>query len=281
MMVDNTPKHVTSSALTRLLKPATLALLLTIAVTARAQPARPKVLAFFTTGGETDHYLFAQDAMRRLGTNAAAQGYGFTATGDWDALSDAGLKDVRLVIWLNDQPHTDAQRDAFRRYMDGGGAWLGFHISGFSSNAWPWYRNDFLGGGGFMASNWPSLPGRVNVDDPAHATVKNVPATFVAPINEWYSWRPEPARQSGHQVLLTLRQVELPMGVKNTLNGGDILVAWSNTKLPDGLPELRPRRPHLHEPDPGSDDRQHHRLAPRREAVDGLATSGVCRSHFE
>jgi hypothetical protein len=46
-------------------------------------------------------------------------------------------------------------------------------ISGFSSNAWPWYRNDFLGGGGFVASNWPSLPGRVNVDDQDHPTVKN------------------------------------------------------------------------------------------------------------
>ena len=167
--------------MTRVLRLVTLALLLMMAVTTWAQPPRGKVLAFFTTGGETDHYLFAQDAMRRLGTNAATRGYSFAATSDWDALSDAGLKDVGLVIWLNDQPHTAAQRDAFRRYMDGGGAWLGFHISGFSSNAWPWYRNDFLGGGGFVASNWPSLPGRVNVDDPGHPTVKNMPASFVAP----------------------------------------------------------------------------------------------------
>jgi len=165
-------------------RPATLALSMTIATFAWAQPRPPKVLAFFTTGGEIDHYLFARDAMRQLGANAAAQGYRFAATSDWDVLSDAGLTDVRLVIWLNDQPHTAAQRDAFRRYMEGGGAWLGFHVSGFSSDAWPWYRNDFLGGGGFVASNWPSLPGRVNVDDPGHPTVKNLPTSFVAPINE-------------------------------------------------------------------------------------------------
>src|SRR6185436_8879975 len=133
----------------RLRRPAMFALSMAIATFAGAQPPRPKVLAFFTTTGETDHHLFAQDAMRHLGANAAAQGYTFVATSDWDVLSDAGLADVRLVIWLNDQPHTVAQRDAFRRYMDGGGAWLGFHGSGFSSNAWPWYRNDFLGGGGF------------------------------------------------------------------------------------------------------------------------------------
>jgi uncharacterized protein len=214
----------------RLLRPVALALSMAIATFAWAQPPRPKVLAFFTTGGETDHYLFAQDAMRRLGAYAAAQGYSFAATSDWDVLSDAGLKDVRLVIWLNDQPHTATQRDAFRRYMEGGGAWLGFHVSGFSSDAWPWYRNDFLGGGGFIASNWPSLPGRVNVDDPGHPTVKNVPASFVAPISEWYSWAPSPRMNPDIKVLLTLDKSNFPMGVKNVLIGGDVPVAWTNTR---------------------------------------------------
>src|SRR6267378_2363646 len=82
----------------RRLPPLALVLSMAIATFAWAQPPRPKVLAFFATGGETDHYLFAQDAMRQLGAYAAAQGYGFAATSDWDVLSDAGLKDVRLVI---------------------------------------------------------------------------------------------------------------------------------------------------------------------------------------
>jgi type 1 glutamine amidotransferase len=215
----------------RLLRPLTLALSMAIATVAGAEPQRPKALAFFTTGGETDHYLFAQDAMRWLGAYAAAQGVSFAATSDWDVLSDAGLKDVRLVIFLNDQPHAGAQRDAFRRYMEGGGAWLGFHVSGFSSGAWPWYRNDFLGGGGFVASNWPSLPGRVNVDDPGHPTVKNVPASFVAPINEWYSWAPSPRTNPDIKVLLTLDKSNFPMGVKNVLEGGDVPVAWTNTRF--------------------------------------------------
>ena len=211
----------------RLLRLVTLSM--AIATLAWAEPERPKVLAFFTPGGETDHSLFAQDAMRRLGANAAAQGYSFAATSDWDVLSDAGLREVRLVVWLNDQPHTTAQRDAFRRYMDGGGAWLGFHVSGFSSDAWPWYR-DFLGGGRFVASNWPSLPGRVNVDDPGHPTVKNVPASFVAPINEWYSWAPSPRLNPDIKVLLTLDASNFPMGVKNELKGGDVPDAWTNTR---------------------------------------------------
>ena len=125
--------------------------------------------------------------------------------------------------------------------MDGGGAWLGFHVSGFGSNAWPWFT-EFMGGGRFSASNWPSLPARVNVDDPAHPVVKGVPPTFVAPINEWYAWTPSPRANPDVKVLLTLDASNFPLGVKNTLNGGDIPVAWINTQVPDGLSELRSRR---------------------------------------
>ena len=120
-------------------------------------PPRPKVLAFFTVGGELDHWLFAQQAMRAFGSRAGEGGYVFAATSDWDALNDANLQDVRVVIWLNDMPHTAAQRQAFERYMAAGGAWLGFHVSGFGSNAWPWFT-EFLGGSRFSASMPKTAP---------------------------------------------------------------------------------------------------------------------------
>ena len=59
---------------------------------------------------------------------------------------------------------------------------------------------------------------------------KGVPATFVAPINEWYSWTPSPRANHDVTVLLTLDASNFPLGVKNTLNGGDIPVAWINSK---------------------------------------------------
>ena len=193
------------------------------------QPARPKVLAFFTPGGEIDHVLFAQQAMRAFGAGADAGGYVFAATSDWDALSETTLRDVRVVIWLNDMPHTPAQRAAFEQYMQHGGRWLGFHVSGFGSTAWPWFT-DFMGGSRFSASNWPSLPARVNADDSAHPILKGVPATFVAPINEWYAWTPSPRANPDVKVLLTLDASNFPLGVKNTLNGGDIPVAWIHAR---------------------------------------------------
>ena len=109
------------------------------------------MLAFFTPGGELDHFLFAQQAMRAFGAAAEAGGYAFAATSDWDALNDVNLRDVRVVIWLNDMPHTAAQRLAFERYMGGGGGWLGFHVSGFGTDAWPWFT-EFMGGGASAAT---------------------------------------------------------------------------------------------------------------------------------
>ena len=198
-------------------------------VIAQQAAARPRVLAFFTAAGELDHVLFAQHAIRALTARAAERGYTFAATTGWEDLNDAVLREVRLVIWLNDMPQTPAQRQAFERYVHGGGAWLGFHVSGFGQNAWPWFT-EFMGGSRFAASNWPSLPARVNVDDGAHPIVEGVPSTFVAPINEWYAWTPSPRVNPDIKVLLTLDASNFPLGVKNALNGGDIPVAWINTR---------------------------------------------------
>jgi type 1 glutamine amidotransferase len=194
-----------------------------------AQSAPPKVLAFFTVSGEIDHLMYAQEAAKVFGANAAKEGYSFATTSDWDAMNDANLKDVRLVIFLNDQPHTDAQRAAFQRYMENGGRWMGFHISGLLRADWPWYKN-FLGGMTFGASNWPSLPARVNIEDAAHPVTRGLPSSFVAPINEWYTWSPSPRGNPAIHVLMSLDKSNFPLGIKNVINAPDLPVAWTNTK---------------------------------------------------
>ena len=141
-------------------------------------------------------------------------------------------------------PRTAAQRQAFERYMDGGGGWLGFHGAGFGSNAWPWFTT-FMGGARFSASNWPALPARVNADDPAHPILKGLPATFVAPINEWYAWTPSPRANPAVKVLLTLNASNFPLGVKNTLERRGHPGRLDQHEVPDGVRQLRPRRSNL------------------------------------
>src|SRR5580765_8016420 len=134
-------------------------------VAQQPQAARPKVLAFFTPGGELDHFLFAQQAMRAFGAAAQAGGYTFAATSDWDALNEANLRDVRVVVWLNDAPHAATQRGAFEQYMTAGGGWLAFHVSGFGTNAWAWFTQ-FRGGGRLGPHPWPSMAARVIAGHP-------------------------------------------------------------------------------------------------------------------
>jgi type 1 glutamine amidotransferase len=202
-------------------------LLLLCAAPAFAQP--PKVLAFFTLGGEIDHLMFAQEAAKVFAANAQKEGYSFATTSDWDDMNAANLKNVAAVIFLNDQPHSDAQRTAFQAYMEQGGRWMGFHISGFPDAKWPWYRN-FLGGMNFGASNWPSLPARVNIEDANHPITSGLPASFVAPINEWYTWSPSPRANPAVHVLMSLDKSNFPLGIKNVIDAPDMPVAWTNTK---------------------------------------------------
>jgi type 1 glutamine amidotransferase len=142
------------------------------------------------------------------------------------------LKDIQLVIWLNDFPHTPEQRKAFEDYIAHGGAWLGFHVAAYNdeSTHWPWFV-DFLGGAVFFGNNWPPLPAKLAVDDRAHPVTQNLPATFTAPANEWYIWKPSPRLNKDVKVLLTLDPQNYPIGLKDTITGGDCPVVWTNTRF--------------------------------------------------
>jgi type 1 glutamine amidotransferase len=61
--------------------------------------------------------------------------------------------------------------------------------------------------------------------------MQGVTQSFVAPINEWYSWNPSSRNNPAVKVLMTLDRSNFPLGVKNFLNGGDVPVAWSNTSF--------------------------------------------------
>jgi uncharacterized protein len=198
-----------------------------------AKEASFRAMAFYTDKGEPDHVDFANQAQKFFGELAAKDGFEFAATKNWDDLNAANLKNVQLVIWLNDFPHNAAQRTAFEEYMKGGGAWLGFHVSAYNdeSTGWPWFV-DFLGGAVFNSNNWPPLPASMIVDDRTHPVTKGMPATYTAPTNEWYNWKPDPRANKDVKVLVTLDPKNYPLGLKDTITAGDLPVVWTNTRYP-------------------------------------------------
>ncbi len=199
--------------------------------TRAAQNPAFRVLAFYTDKGEPDHIEFANEARAHFSQLAARENFEFSSTTNWDELNAADLKNIQLVVWLNDFPHTAAQRSAFERYMSDGGAWLGFHVSAYNdeSTGWPWFV-DFLGGAVFYGNNWPPLPVTVVVDDSTSPVTRGLPATFTAPANEWYIWKPSPRLNKDVKVLLTVDPKMYPIGLKDTITGGDLPVVWTNTR---------------------------------------------------
>ncbi|HET7893624.1 MAG TPA: ThuA domain-containing protein [Candidatus Sulfotelmatobacter sp.] len=196
-----------------------------------AQQAKFRVLAFYSSTAETDHVQFAQDALTFLNERAASEHFRFESTTKWEDLNDENLKTVQLVVWLNESPTAPEQRHAFERYMQRGGAWLGFHAAGYNDSRtnWPWYV-DFLGGAVFHINSWPPLPARILLDDRSHPIAAAIPDAFESPANEWYVWKPSPRLNKDVRVLATFDAANYPIGLKDVLSSGDLPVVWTNTK---------------------------------------------------
>lgn len=199
--------------------------------TSFGQNPRFKVLAFYSAKTEPDHVHFAEDAVKFFRNRSTSEEFTFDATTDWNDLNDARLKDCQLVVWLNDSPHTADQRNAFERYIERGGAWLGFHAAGYNDEdtKWPWFV-DFLGGAVFNINSWPPLPAHIVIGDPTHSVAAGLPSYFEAPANEWYVWKPSPRLNKDVRVLATLDFANYPLGFKDVLLSGDLPVVWTNTK---------------------------------------------------
>ncbi len=218
--------------MTRLL-PLLLLACLTLPVPAQQSSPHPAthVLALFSTNVEGDHVDFAKQAIPFLQSAAARDHVSLTTSTDWNDLNAATLSHYQLVLWLNDFPHTPAQRAAFETYMERGGAWLGFHIAAYNDSGtnWPWFLR-FLGGGVFNTNSWPPLPATLTVDDPAHPVTRGLPHQFTAPANEWYLWQPSPRSSPDIAILLTLSPSNYPLGFKDVLTAGDLPVVWTNKR---------------------------------------------------
>jgi len=198
-----------------------------------AQPLRTprfKVLAFYSYTVEKAHIDFSDAAIKFFKELTVGNGFVFDTTSHMEDLNDEKLKDYQLVMMLNDFPHNEEQRRAFERYMEGGGGWFGFHVSGYNDKTWhwPWFVN-FLGGAVFYNNNYPPMPAKLIVDDTTHPIMRGMPKTYIAPSSEWYQWRPSPRENKKVKVLATLSPDNFPFGLKDIIRDGDIPVVWTNT----------------------------------------------------
>ncbi|MDE6206531.1 MAG: ThuA domain-containing protein [Muribaculaceae bacterium] len=201
----------------------------TIANIIKGQNDKPKILVLNEGGGQ--HGPFTAAAMKWLRNYAAAKGYGVTEIRDARPITADFLRGYALVIQLDFPPYTwpEAAVNAFEEYIDNGlGGWIGLHhatlLGEFDGyGLWNWF-SDFMGGITFKNYIAPTADGKVTVEDTAHPVMAGLPADFVLPKDEWYTYDHSP--RANVQVLASVDEDTYTPA--SDVRMGDHPVVWVN-----------------------------------------------------
>lgn len=196
-----------------------------------AQRPRFKALLVYNPHAEEAHVQFAKQAITFFHKLTYGEGYILHQTTDLGRFPYDSLKQYNVLIMINATPNGQKQREAFERYMENGGGWMGFHAAAYNdkNTHWPWL-NDFLGCGPFYCNNWPPQAALLEVDTQDHPVTKNLPKEFVTAPSEFYQWNPSPRKNPNVKILASISQKNYPFGIKDVVKFGDFPVVWTNTK---------------------------------------------------
>jgi cytochrome c len=154
--------------------------------TGGADTARFRVLVFTRTAGFRHRSISdGVAAIRRLGA-----GHGFAVDDSDDPVRvGQGLTGYRAVVFLSTTgDFLDAgQQDALRRYVQGGGGWVGVHAAADAEYDWPWYGE--LVGARFR--HHPPVQRATVRPAPVAALAGNLPPRWER-TDEWYDFATNP-----------------------------------------------------------------------------------------
>jgi type 1 glutamine amidotransferase len=159
-----------------------------------------KVLVFSkTTGFRHDSIPAGIQAIRDLG---AANNFTVDATENDALFTDAYLAQYKTVVFLSttgDPVSTQAGKDAFQRYIQRGGGFVGVHAAADSGYSWAWYGK--LVGAYFKAHPAGTPTARLVVEETVHPATQGLPASF-SRADEWYDFQTNP--RAGVHVLTSV-----------------------------------------------------------------------------
>jgi len=143
-----------------------------------------------TTGWRHDSISEGIEAVKRL---LQQRGLTAVATEDANLFTDEHLREMAAVVFLNTTGDVldEKQQQAFERYIQAGGGFVGVHAATDTEHEgdWYWYRR--LVGGVFESHpNDPSnvQRARVQVVESNHLATRDLPAEFYI-ADEWYDFR--------------------------------------------------------------------------------------------
>jgi hypothetical protein len=202
-----------------------------------------KVLGFYSELNESEaaHLGVVREANKWFTAMGTKYNFIYDSTNSWNDLNDKKLADYKVVIFFDRRPDSLPQREAFQRFIESGGGWMGFHFAGFALTPsgvpqnWDWYHNIFLGSGEYKGNTWRPTSAVLRVENRTHPSTKNLPETFVSAPNEWYSWKNDLRQNPDIKILLSIDSTSFPLGTGPKLfeiwHSGYYPVVWTNTKF--------------------------------------------------
>jgi type 1 glutamine amidotransferase len=182
-------------------------------------PTLDSVLVFSrTTVFRHDSIEAGIQAVRRMGQEA---GFAVEATEDPGAFTDENLARHDVVVWLSttgDVLNTAGQQ-AFERYIQAGGGWVGVHSASDTEYDWPWY-GQLLGGAAYFRVHPAIQTAQLDVEIADHPSTEHLPQRFALQ-DEWYNFQRNP--RSSVQVLMTIDESTYSVGEGAM---GDHPIAW-------------------------------------------------------
>jgi hypothetical protein len=209
-------------------------------LTTNAQSPSPKfkVIAFYTAKSDEAHISYVHEANKWFPQMAAVYHFSYDSTNNWSNLNAAFLSQYQVVLFLDTRPEDSSQRAAFQKYMENGGAWMGFHFAGFALTPsdfpqnWDWYHNTFLGAGSYKSNTWRPVSAILRVEDPNHPATKHLPKTFSSAPSEWYRWENDLRTNPDIKILLSVDSTSFPLGTGpkpyEIWHSGYYPIVWTN-----------------------------------------------------
>src|SRR5438477_3686624 len=217
-----------------------IGLILTLPVNGQKNTPRFRVIAFYTERNDLAHISFVHEANKWFPKIAAQYNFIYDSTNDWSKMNDSVLSRYQVVVFLDTRPDAPEQRAAFKKFMDNGGGWMGFHFAGFALTPsefpqnWDWYHNEFIGAGQYVSNTWRPTSAILRVEDSKHPTMKDLPTTFKSSPNEWYRWEKDIRNNPDIKILLSIDSTSFPLGTGpkqyEIWHSGYYPVAWTNKK---------------------------------------------------
>lgn len=216
-----------------------LLLIACLSLTSASAFARPdavnatfKVLAFSSGSYDAAHIDFQKEARERFPQFGAQHGFTYEQTSNWDRLNTLTAAQAQVVMFLDDSPHSSAQRAGFQRYMDNGGAFLGFHVAAYNDAGgnWPWFNQTFLATGRFATNTWGPTAVTLKAENRSHPSLVNTGATFRSSVSEWYSWQYDLRANPNIQILASIDPSSFPVGTdpNQSWYSGYYPIVWTN-----------------------------------------------------